>query len=134
MPFTWEGARKYNTCSIFCENIWEVWWYWQTCPINLLAEKHDLIDIFMHILEVGTSHDLEVLFTMAWLIWYSRNQVVHKSNGIPLLQIWGYAQRLICDYKGAKMASFLSQQPPDVEWATPLPSMYKIKVREWKTL
>jgi len=58
----------------FCENIWEVWWYWQTCLTNLLAEKHDLIDIVMHILDVGTSHDLEVLFTTAWSIWYNRNK------------------------------------------------------------
>ena len=54
----------------FCEKIWEVWWYWQTCPISLLAEKHDLIDFAMHILQVGTSHDLEVLFTTAWSVRY----------------------------------------------------------------
>lgn len=95
----------------FCEKILEVWWYWQTCPISLLAEKHDLIDIAMHILEVGTSHDLEVLFTTAWSVWYNRNQVVHESNGILYSQIWGYAQRLLCNYKGATIASFLSQQP-----------------------
>ena len=57
----------------FFEKIWELWWYWQTCPIGLLAEKHDLIDMAMHILEVGISHDLEVLFTTAWSIWYNRN-------------------------------------------------------------
>ena len=82
----------------------------------------------MHILEVGTSHDLEVLFTTAWSLWYNRNQVVHESNGIPSSQIWGYAQRLLCNYKGATIASFLSQQPPDVGLAAPPPGMYKINV------
>ena len=54
--------------------------------------------------------------------------MVHESNGIPSSQIWGYAQRLLCDYKGAITASFISQQPPDVGWVAPPPGMYKINV------
>lgn len=24
-----------------CDKVWEVWWNWQTCPINLLPENYD---------------------------------------------------------------------------------------------
>ena len=82
----------------------------------------------MQILEKGTSHDLELFFVTAWSIWYNRNQVVHEAVELPSAQIWGYAQRLMSDFKGAIPATLLSQQSTEVGWAAPPPNTYKINV------
>ncbi|KAK9989340.1 hypothetical protein SO802_029579 [Lithocarpus litseifolius] len=85
-------------------------------------------DVVMQILENGTSHDLELFFVTAWSIWYNWNQVVHEAVELPLAQIWGYAQRLMSDFRGAISATLLSQQSPEVGWAAPPLNTYKVNV------
>ena len=30
---------------LYCKKICDVWWFWQSCPINLLAKTNDVVDV-----------------------------------------------------------------------------------------
>ena len=64
---------------LYYTKLWDVWWSWNTCPIQLLAENRDFVDVAMLIMNAGTPQDLEILFATAWSIWYNRNRVVHET-------------------------------------------------------
>ena len=113
---------------LYCTKLWDVWWSWNTCPIQLLAENKDFVDVAMLIMNAGTPQDLEILFATAWSIWYNRNRVVHESQCETPAQVWGYGQRIHGDYKGAMTVCQLRKQPPEVGWAAPPPKVYKINV------
>jgi len=72
---------------LLCGKVKEVWWNWQTCPVNIMAENHDLVKVALHILQAGTPKDLEVFFITASSIWYNRNQAVHEGQCLPSSQI-----------------------------------------------
>ena len=127
-PLCEKGPESIKHALVHCSKAWEVWWSWQTCPLNLGEENLDIIDIAMRIMEKGTYLDMEIFFVTAWSIWYNRNQVVHKQPYLTPSQVWDYAQRLWCDYKGAITANLLRQQPPGVGWEAPPPNMFKINV------
>ena len=82
----------------------------------------------MRIMDKETDMDMEIFFVIAWSIWYNRNQVVYEQPYLTPSQVWDYAQRLRCDYKGAITANLLRQQPPSVGQAAPPPDMFKINV------
>ena len=100
-PLYEKAIESTSHALIYCDKLYKVWWNWQACPINLLAENICLVNLALKILDVGTSLDLETLFTTTWSIWFNRNQVVHDSNGIPSSQIWNFALRTQEDYKNA---------------------------------
>ena len=100
-PLYEKAIESTNHALIYCDKLCEVWWNWQACPINLLAENICLVDLALKILDAGTPLDLETLFATTWSIWFNRNQVVHDSNGIPSSQIWNFALRTQEDYKNA---------------------------------
>ena len=100
-PLCEKAIESTSHALIYCDKLYEVWWNWQACPINLLAENICLVDLALKILDAGTSLDLETLFATTWSIWFNRNQVVHDSNGIPSSQIWNFALRTQEDYKNA---------------------------------
>ena len=127
-PLCEKAVESTKHALLYCGKICDVWWNWQSCPTNLLAETYDIVDVALQILESGASHDLETMFVTAWLIWYNRNQVVHESQGLPSTQIWNFAQWIQSDYKEAVIINLLRQQPPEVGWATPPPGVYKINV------
>ncbi|KAL0014152.1 hypothetical protein SO802_001221 [Lithocarpus litseifolius] len=82
-PLCEKAVASTKQALLYCGKICDVWWNWQSCPINLLAETYDIVDVALQILESGISHDLETVFVTAWSIWYNRNQVVHESQGLP---------------------------------------------------
>ena len=113
---------------IYYDKLCEVWWNWQDCPINLLAKNICLVDLALKILDASTPLDLEILFAIAWSIWFNRNQVVHDSNGNLSYQIWNLVLRTQEDYKNAILYNHVKQQAPDVGWVAPPPKIYKINV------
>lgn len=127
-PLCKKGLESIKHALIHCSKAWEVWWNWQTCPINLGDESLDITNIALRIMENETSLDLEIFLTTAWSIWYNRNQVVHKHSCLPSSQVWNYAQRMQSDYKGAITANLLRQQPLDVSQVAPPPNTHKINV------
>ena len=72
---------------------------WDDCPISLMGNNTDILDLAMEILHQGTQKDLEKIFGVAWRIWYNRNQVLQEANGTLKAHIWGVAIR-------AKMAHY----------------------------
>ncbi|KAK9999142.1 hypothetical protein SO802_018745 [Lithocarpus litseifolius] len=127
-PLCEKGPESIKHALVHCSKAWEVWWSWQTCPINFGEGNLDVTDIAMQIMEKGSAMDLEIFFITTWSIWYNRNQVVHEQPYLTPSQVWDNAQRLRCDYKGAITANFLRQQPPVVGWAAPPPDTFKINV------
>ena len=127
-PLCEKSLESIKHALIHCSKAQEVWWNWQTCPINLGVKRLDITDIALGIMENGTSLDLEIFFATTWSIWHNRNQVVHEHPCLPSSQVWGYAQRLRSDYKGAITANLFRQQPLDVGWAAPPPDTHKINV------
>ena len=100
-PLCEKAIESTSHALIYCDKLCKVWWNWQACPINLLAENICLVDLALKILDAGTPLDLETLFATTWSIWFNRNQVVHDSYGIPSSQIWNFALRTQEDYKNA---------------------------------
>lgn len=82
-PLCEKGLESITHALIQCSKAWEVWWNWQTCPINLGDENLDITDVALRILETGSSLDLETFFVIAWSIWYNRNQVIHEHPCLP---------------------------------------------------
>ena len=77
-PLCEKGLESTKHALVRCSKAWEVWWSWQTCPLNLGEGNLDIIDLALRILEKGTDLDMEIFFVTAWSIWYNRNQVVHE--------------------------------------------------------
>ena len=67
-PLYGKDGESTKHALLYCKKVCDVWWFWQTCPINLLAETSDVMDVALRIMEVGTSHDLEIFFVTAWSI------------------------------------------------------------------
>lgn len=74
---------------LYCNKLWDVWWSWHTCPINILAGNKNFVDVAILILNAGTPHDLETFFATAWSIWYNRNQAFHDSQYLPTIPSLG---------------------------------------------
>ena len=104
-PLCEKVVESTSHALLYCDRIWDVWWYWHDCPISLLAENKTFVDVALQILNKGTHHNLDTFFATAWCIWCSRNQVIHKSHYLPPSQIWGYAQRTQDDNKGVMVVN-----------------------------
>ncbi|XP_075670128.1 uncharacterized protein LOC142639875 [Castanea sativa] len=70
-PLYEKATESTSHAFIYCDKLCEVWWNWQGCPINLLAENLCLLDLALKILDAGSSADLETLFATAWAIWWA---------------------------------------------------------------
>ena len=127
-PLCKKALESTSHALFYCDKLWEVWWNWHDCPINLLARNMCLVDLALKILDSGSPGDLETLFATAWAIWFNRNQVVHEAKCIPHSQIWNLAMRTQEDYKNAVLYNHVKQLAPDVGWAAPPPDVYKINV------
>ena len=72
---------------LHCDHAKQTWSLWQDCLVNLVSLILDPIDIALNLLEKGTTNDLEIFFTVAWSIWWNRNQAVHDDTGKPPPQV-----------------------------------------------
>ena len=106
-PLCEKAMESTNHALIYCAKIWEVWWNWQDCPINLLAGNMCLVDLALKILDARSPLDLETFFVTAWAIWFNRNQAVHEAKCSPHSHIWNLAVRTQEDYKNAILYSHL---------------------------
>ncbi|KAK9993278.1 hypothetical protein SO802_022981 [Lithocarpus litseifolius] len=127
-PLCEKELESTSHALLYCTKLWDVWWSWTTCPINLLAENKEFVEVALLIMYAGTPKDLETLFATAWSIWYNRNRVVHESQCETPAQVWGFAQRIQGDYNGAMTVCQLRKQSPEAGWAAPPPEVYKINV------
>ena len=127
-PLCEKAFESTSHALIQCDKLGDVWWNWQTCPMNLLGRNINLVDLALEILDAGTPQDLETFFATAWSVWHNRNKVVHESDGSSPSQIWNIARRTHEDYRDAVACCILKQQPPDVGWVAPPLDYYKINV------
>ena len=56
-----QKVQSMQYALLYCGKICDVWWNWQSCPTNLLAETYDIVDVALQILESSTSHDLDLV-------------------------------------------------------------------------
>ena len=63
-PLCEKAIESTEHALLYYGKICDVWWNWQSCPINMLVGTHDIVDVALQILESSTSHDLETLFVM----------------------------------------------------------------------
>ena len=62
-PLCGKDGENTKHALLYCKKICDVWWFWQSCPINLLVETNDVMDVALRIMEVGASHDLEIFLS-----------------------------------------------------------------------
>ena len=127
-PLCEKAMESTSHALIYCDELCEVWWNWQDCPINLLVGNMCLVDLALKILDAGSPRDLETLFATTRAICFNRNQVVHEAKCSPHSQIWNLAVCTQEDYKNAILYNHVKQQARDVGWAAPPSKIHKINV------
>ena len=58
-PLCEKAFESTSHALIQCDKLGDVWWNWQTCPVNLLGRNINLVDLALEILDAGTPQDLE---------------------------------------------------------------------------
>ena len=72
--------------------------------------------------------DAELVVTLAWALWYNRNEVRHggrKKSAEALIQ---WSCQYLQEYKEANQVDFSPMVPPIVGWFPPPTTRYKVKV------
>ena len=72
--------------------------------------------------------DAELVVTLAWALWYNRNEVRHgerKKSAEALVQ---WSRQYLQEYKEANQVDFSPVVPPIVGWFPPPTTRYKVKV------
>ena len=62
-PMCGKEGESTKHALLYCKKTCDVWWFWQSCLINLLAETNDVVDVALRIMEAGTCHDLEIFLS-----------------------------------------------------------------------
>ena len=44
-PMCGKEGESTKYALLYCKKICDVWWFWQSCPINLLSETNDVVDV-----------------------------------------------------------------------------------------
>ncbi|KAL0016159.1 hypothetical protein SO802_003228 [Lithocarpus litseifolius] len=102
---------------IKCEVAKRVWDFWGVQFVENGQELYDISEVALQILDKRSVYDLEVFFGVAWSIWYNRNLIVFESTCRLPSQIWGFANRYLHDYRGARVALNKSQGAENCRFA-----------------
>ncbi|XP_023889006.1 uncharacterized protein LOC112001074 [Quercus suber] len=71
---------------------------------------------------------LELVVTIAWCMWYTRNKARHGTTRQSSQEIIYKAQNMIESYQLARLAKPHHKEPADIEWTPPNFSWYKINI------
>lgn len=110
-PVCGEEPESFFHALISCNFALSVWSFWQDCPMHLLLNVRDFIDLVYQICSSSCAIHLEFFFAISWSIWYNRNLLAHNEKSLPSLQIWEMARMVVEDYQEANSVNFPSMQP-----------------------
>ena len=80
-----EETENLTHALILCDFAPSVWSLWQDCPLNLLVNATDFIDVVHKFCSSPNIVHLEYFFAIAWAIWHNRNLLVHNDKGLSPL-------------------------------------------------
>ena len=86
---------------LHCDYAKWVWGCWSDMPPTVLRNSWSFQDSVMYLLTNKSSHDLELFLTVAWVIWFNRNRVIHDDLCSSPSQVWQMAVHLIEDFNVA---------------------------------
>ena len=85
-PLCKKALESTSHALFYCDKLWEVWWNWHDCPINLLAGTMCLVDLALKILDAGSPGDLETLLPLRGPFGLIRIKWFMKLNAAPTLR------------------------------------------------
>ena len=106
----------------------KVWDCWDICVVEDGQEWYDVLDIALQILDKRSTHELEMFFIIAWLIWYNRNLIVFESICRMPSHIWRFASRYLYEFKLARVAVDKGQRAKHGGWSPPPLGVFKVNV------
>ena len=96
--------------------------------MDITATELDIIDIAGQFIEKGTFRELDIFFMTTWTIWGNRNQAIHNDAGIPPLQVWESARKVLLDFNNACIQPPLTQPTPHHKSPPPQLGFFKVNV------
>lgn len=127
-PVCGEEPKSLLHALISCDFALSVWSLWQDCPMHSLLNAKDFAGLVHQFCSSSNAAHLEFFFAISWYIWYNRNLLTHNDNGLPPLQIWEMARRVVEDYQEAISVKFPVEQQTNGGWVAPPPGFFKVNV------
>ena len=106
------GAENLDHALLDCAFSSLVWCLWSENPLSIHGIKKSFLDSIIYILSYATLQDLELFFSIAWVIWFNRNRLVHEGNGLPSIQVWHLAKSSIDDFACSTTWDFSQTRTP----------------------
>ena len=97
-PVCGEESESLTHALILCDFALSVWSFWQDCPLNLLVNATDFIDVVLKFCSSPNIAHLEYFFATAWAIWHNWNLLVHNEKGLTPLQVWDLVRSVLEDF------------------------------------
>ena len=123
-----EETENLTHALILCDFAPSVWSLWQDCPLNLLVNATDFIDVVHKFCSSPNIVHLEYFFAIAWAIWHNRNLLVHNDKGLSPLQGWDLVRSVLEDFHEANDALCSAKQGSNDSWMAPPPGYFKVNV------
>ena len=127
-PIFGEESESLTHALILCDFALSVWSLWQDCPLNLLVNATDFIDVMHKFCSSPNIAHLEYFFATAWAIWHNRNLLMHNEKGLTPLQVWDLARSVLEDFHEVNNVLCSVKQGPNVGWMAPPPGYFKVNV------
>lgn len=100
----------------------------EDCPLNLLVNATDFIDVVYKFCSSPNIVHLEYFFAIAWAIWHNRNLLVHNDKGLSPLQVWDLVRSVLEDFHEANDALCSAKQGLNDGWMAASPGYFKVNV------
>lgn len=69
---------------------------------------------------------VDLIFTVAWLVWYERNLVVNEGHQWAATRIISRMENLLADFKAANVAVYMPSPLEPSRWAPPPQNVFKV--------
>ena len=113
---------------ISCDFALSVWSLWQECPLHLLLNATDPIDVVHKFCSSPNAVHLEYFFATSWAIWHNRNLLVHNEKGLFPLQVWDLARNVMNDFHEENTVLCPTKQASNGGWVVPPAGYFKVNV------
>ena len=127
-PACGEEVESLTHTLILCDFALSVWSLWQDCPLMLLVNATNFIDLVHNFCTSPNVEHLEYFFAIAWAIWHNRNLLVHNEKGLSPLQVWDLARSVLEDFHEANDVLCSTKQSSNDGWISPPPGFFKVNV------